>query len=57
MEAGDAVCVPPFAIHAPLNDGDEPLTFVMATNAPLDVTVPGGPLPQDDPKENGGEHT
>ena len=45
VAAGDAVYVPPFAIHAPLNDGDEPLTFVMATNAPLDVTVPGGPPP------------
>jgi uncharacterized RmlC-like cupin family protein len=45
VERGDAVYVPPFAIHAPLNDGDEAFSFVMATNAPLDVTVPGGPLP------------
>jgi uncharacterized RmlC-like cupin family protein len=42
---GDAVYVPPFAVHAPANVGDEIFEFVMASNAPLDVTVPGGKLP------------
>jgi uncharacterized RmlC-like cupin family protein len=38
---GDAVYVPPFAVHAPRNDSDEPFTFVMVANAPMDVSVPG----------------
>ena len=42
---GDAVYVPPFAVHAPANIGDEIFEFVMASNAPLDVTVPGGKMP------------
>jgi len=42
---GDAVYVPPFAVHAPANIGDEVFEFVMASNAPLDVTVPGGKIP------------
>jgi uncharacterized RmlC-like cupin family protein len=45
VEPGDAVYVPPFAVHAPANTGEEPFEFVMASNAPLDVTLPGGPLP------------
>jgi uncharacterized RmlC-like cupin family protein len=44
---GDAVYVPPFAVHAPMNTGEEPFEFVMASNAPLDVTVPGGVLPEE----------
>ena len=44
IEPGDAVYVPPFAVHAPENIGDEPFEFVMASNAPLDVTIPGGPM-------------
>lgn len=42
--SGDAVYVPPFAVHAPANVGDEIFEFVMASNAPLDVSVPGGKL-------------
>ena len=42
---GDAVYVPPFAVHAPANIGDEIFEFVMVSNAPLDVTVPGGKMP------------
>ena len=42
---GDAVYVPPFAVHAPANMGDDIFEFVMASNAPLDVSVPGGRLP------------
>ena len=38
---GDAVYVPPFAVHAPMNDGDEPLVFIMVGNAAFDVMVPG----------------
>ena len=38
---GDAVYVPPFAVHAPRNDDDEPFIFVMVANAPMDITVPG----------------
>jgi uncharacterized RmlC-like cupin family protein len=38
---GDAVYVPPFAVHAPRNDGDGPFTFVMVANAPMDVSIPG----------------
>jgi len=38
---GDAVYVPPFAVHAPRNDSDKPFTFVMVANAPMDVSVPG----------------
>ena len=45
--AGDAVFVPPFAVHAPMNTGDSPFEFVMASNAPLDVTVPGGTMPEE----------
>jgi uncharacterized RmlC-like cupin family protein len=41
---GDAIYVPPFAVHAPANVGDEVFEFVMASNAPLDVTVPGGKM-------------
>ena len=44
---GDAVYVPPFAVHAPRNTGEEPFEFVMASNAPLDVTIPGGPVDPD----------
>ena len=39
--AGDVVHVPPYAVHAPRNDGEEPFTFVMVANAPMDVTVAG----------------
>jgi uncharacterized RmlC-like cupin family protein len=38
---GDAVYVPPYAVHAPENAGDEPFEFVMVAAAPIDVTVPG----------------
>jgi uncharacterized RmlC-like cupin family protein len=41
LAPGDCVFVPPYAVHAPASGPDEPLTFVMVTNAPLDVTVPG----------------
>jgi uncharacterized RmlC-like cupin family protein len=44
---GDAVYVPPFAVHAPMNAGESPFEFVMASNAPLDVTVPGGTMPEE----------
>lgn len=43
VEPGDAIYVPPFAVHAPENAGEEPFEFVMVANAPLDVTIPGGP--------------
>ena len=39
---GDCVYVPPGAVHAPANTGDEPLELLMLGNAPYDVTVPGG---------------
>ena len=54
---GDAVYVPPFAVHAPANVGDEIFEFVMASNAPLDVTVPGGKMPtsSDDVIRSNGE--
>jgi uncharacterized RmlC-like cupin family protein len=45
---GDAIYVPPFAVHAPANIGDDIFEFVMASNAPLDVTVPGGTMPAPD---------
>ena len=38
---GDAVYVPPYAVHAPENAGDGPFEFVMVAAAPMDVTVPG----------------
>ncbi len=38
---GDCVYVPPFAVHAPESDENEELEFVMVSNAPMDVTVPG----------------
>jgi uncharacterized RmlC-like cupin family protein len=38
---GDAVYVPPYAVHAPENTGDEPFEFVMVAAAPMDVSVPG----------------
>ena len=41
LHIGDAVYVPPFAVHAPRNDGDLPFTFVMVANAPMDLTIPG----------------
>jgi uncharacterized RmlC-like cupin family protein len=41
VEPGDAVYVPPFAVHAPANEHNEPFTFVMVANAPMDVSVPG----------------
>lgn len=48
---GDAVYVPPFAVHAPRNVGTDVFEFVMVSNAPLDVTVPGGPPPGDRTRE------
>jgi uncharacterized RmlC-like cupin family protein len=42
VSSGDAVYVPPFAVHAPENVGDDIFEFVMVSNAPRDVTVPGG---------------
>lgn len=41
VERGDAVYVPPFAVHAPRNASSKPFTFVMVANAPMDVSVPG----------------
>jgi uncharacterized RmlC-like cupin family protein len=41
IERGDAVFVPPFASHAPVNDGDEPLVFVMVGSSTQDVWVVG----------------
>jgi uncharacterized RmlC-like cupin family protein len=55
VEPGDAVYVPPFAVHAPLNTGEDVFEFVMASNAPLDVTVPGGPLPDRSARKEGDE--
>jgi uncharacterized RmlC-like cupin family protein len=49
---GDAVYVPPYAVHAPVAVGDEPFVFVMASNAPLDVSVPGGRVPTTDQGSN-----
>lgn len=41
VERGDAVYVPPFAVHAPRNASSEPFTFVMVASAPMDVSIPG----------------
>jgi uncharacterized RmlC-like cupin family protein len=38
---GDAVYVPPYAVHAPENAGEEPFQFVMVAAAAMDVSVPG----------------
>ncbi|MGH2354668.1 MAG: cupin domain-containing protein [Chloroflexota bacterium] len=34
---GDFIYVPPGAIHAPVNDGTEPLELVVARNAPEEI--------------------
>ncbi len=40
---GDFIYVPPEAIHAPVNDGTEPLVLVVARNAPVEIVVEYGP--------------
>jgi len=41
---GDFIFVPPGAIHAPVNDGDEPLQLVVARNAPEEIVEEYRPL-------------
>ena len=33
---GDFIYVPPMAVHAPVNDGPEPLELIVARNAPVE---------------------
>jgi uncharacterized RmlC-like cupin family protein len=34
---GDFIYVPPQAVHAPVNDGDEPMELIVARNAPVEL--------------------
>ena len=34
---GDCIYVPPGAVHAPTNDGHEPIELVVARNAPVEI--------------------
>lgn len=34
---GDFIYVPPLAVHAPVNDGTEPMELIVARNAPTEV--------------------
>ena len=36
---GDFLYVPPEAIHAPVNNGTEPLVLIVARNAPTEIVV------------------
>jgi uncharacterized RmlC-like cupin family protein len=36
---GDFIYVPPEAVHAPVNTGDEPLELIVARNAPVEIVV------------------
>ena len=44
---GDFIYVPPMAVHAPVNDGTEPLELIVARNAPVEeveeVDLSGAP--------------
>ena len=45
ISTGDFIYVPPQAVHAPVNEGDEPLGLIVARNASVEeveeVSVPG----------------
>ena len=45
ISTGDLIYIPPQAVHAPVNEGNEPLEFIVARNAPVEeveeVMVPG----------------
>ena len=40
---GDFIYIPPEAVHAPINDGDEAMELIVARNAPVEVVVEYAP--------------
>ena len=39
ISAGDFIYIPPEAVHAPINDGEETMELIVARNAPVEVVA------------------